>query len=193
MTTICRSDHATSRRQPLHGSIRHSPPSCPTIYSENPVTNITWDPTQAADPVGEAGANGLVVMAVEEHAELRVGGDPSDAEGSAEVVGLQLPLEAALELEQGRVLKKAQGEGAEVAVAQGIAARRLVPKSCPAGEPCAPVFMVSGVTERPCRLRTPREARFRHRATGYAGHHERTRRSRPVYRSAARASRTRRV
>ena len=41
-----------------------------------------------------------MVMAVEQIAELGVGGDLTDAEGGGEVVGLQLVLEAALELEQ---------------------------------------------------------------------------------------------
>ena len=57
---------------------------------------------QASDPV-EAGEDGSV-MAVEEIAELGVGGDLADAEGGGEVVGLQLVLEAALELQQGGIL-----------------------------------------------------------------------------------------
>ena len=44
-------------------------------------------------------------MAVEEIAELGVGGNPRDAKGGGEVVGLPLALEAALELEQGGVLE----------------------------------------------------------------------------------------
>ena len=58
-------------------------------------------------------------MAVEEIAELGV--DLADAEGGGEVVGLQLVLEAALELEQGGILDVEQSESAEVAVAQGVA------------------------------------------------------------------------
>ena len=65
---------------------------------------------QASDPVGEAGEDGSIVMAVEEIAELGVGGDLADAEGGGEVVGLQLVLEAALELEQGGILDVEQSE-----------------------------------------------------------------------------------
>ena len=60
-------------------------------------------------------------MAVEEIAELGIGGDFTDAEGGGEVVGLQLVLETALELEQGGVLDVAQSERAEVTIAEGVA------------------------------------------------------------------------
>ena len=43
-------------------------------------------------------------MAVDEIAELGVARDPRDAEGGGQVVGLDLLLEAALELQQRRVL-----------------------------------------------------------------------------------------
>ena len=45
-------------------------------------------------------------MAVEEIAELRVGGNAREAKGRGEVVGLQLALEAALELKQGTILNE---------------------------------------------------------------------------------------
>ena len=76
---------------------------------------------QAADEVGKAGHEGLIVMAVEEVAELRVDGDLADTEGGGEVVGLELLLEAALELQQGGVLDEEQSEGTEVTIAQGVA------------------------------------------------------------------------
>ena len=60
-------------------------------------------------------------MAVEEIAELGVGGNPRDAEGRGEVVGLPLALEAALELEQGGVLDEKQCEATEVTIAQAVA------------------------------------------------------------------------
>ena len=60
-------------------------------------------------------------MAVEQIAELRVGGQFTDAEGGREVVGLQLALEAALELQQRGVLDVEQSQSAQVAVAQGVA------------------------------------------------------------------------
>ena len=60
-------------------------------------------------------------MAVEEIAQLRVDGDLTDTEGGREVVGLDLLLEAALELQQGRVLDEKQSEGTEVTIAQGVA------------------------------------------------------------------------
>ena len=40
MTMTCRFDHATSRGHSSDGSIRDSPPSCPTSYSENPLTKL---------------------------------------------------------------------------------------------------------------------------------------------------------
>ena len=60
-------------------------------------------------------------MAVEQIAQLRVDGDLTDTEGGREVVGLDLLLEAALELQQGRVLDEKQSEGTEVTIAQGVA------------------------------------------------------------------------
>ena len=56
-------------------------------------------------PVAEAAEQRFIVMAVEQIAELGVGRDPSDAKRRVEVVGAQLVLEAALELQHGRVLK----------------------------------------------------------------------------------------
>ena len=63
-----------------------------------------FEALQATDEVGEAGQNGSIVMAVDEIAELGVARDPRDAEGGGQVVGLDLLLEAALELQQRRVL-----------------------------------------------------------------------------------------
>ena len=60
-------------------------------------------------------------MAVEQIAELRVGGQLIDAEGDREIVGLHLLLEAALELQQGGVLDEEHRQSAEVTVAQGVA------------------------------------------------------------------------
>ena len=59
---------------------------------------------QATDEVGEAGQHGSIVMAVDEIAQLGVARDSRDAEGGGQVVGLDLLLEAALELQQRTVL-----------------------------------------------------------------------------------------
>ena len=59
-------------------------------------------------------------MAVEQIAELGVGRDLSDPKRSVEVVGAELVLEAALELQHGRVLKVEQGETTHVAILQGV-------------------------------------------------------------------------
>ena len=75
----------------------------------------------ASDPVGEGGHDGLMVMAVEEIAELGITGDPRDAEGGVEVVGLLFALKAALELKQRLILNVKQCEGTEVTVAQRVA------------------------------------------------------------------------
>ena len=72
---------------------------------------------QATDPVGEAGQDGLLVMAVDEMAQLGVDGDLSDAEGGGEVVGLELALKATLELEQRAVLDEKESDGTEVTIA----------------------------------------------------------------------------
>ena len=76
---------------------------------------------QATDEVGEAGHDGLIVMAVEEIAELGVDRDLMDAKGGGQVVGLESALKATLELEQRRVFDEKQSEGTEVTIAQGVA------------------------------------------------------------------------
>ena len=63
-----------------------------------------FEALQATDPGGEGMGNGGMVMAVDDVAELGIGGNARDAEGGGEVVGLQTALEAALELEEGAVL-----------------------------------------------------------------------------------------
>ena len=60
-------------------------------------------------------------MAVEQIAELRVARDLLDAEGGRQVVGLELALEATLELKERAILDEEQCGGTEITIAQGEA------------------------------------------------------------------------
>ena len=60
-------------------------------------------------------------MAVDEIAQLGVARDLRDAEGGGQVVGLDLLLEAALELQQRTVLNEKQSSGTQITIAQGVA------------------------------------------------------------------------
>ena len=60
-------------------------------------------------------------MAVDEIAQLGVARDSRDAEGGGQVVGLDLLLEAALELQQRGVLDEKQSNGTQITIAQGVA------------------------------------------------------------------------
>ncbi|MCY3641247.1 MAG: hypothetical protein OXH37_09565 [Gammaproteobacteria bacterium] len=60
-------------------------------------------------------------MAVEQIAELGVAGDLLDAEGGRQVVGLELALEATLELKERAVLDEEHCGGTEKTIAQGVA------------------------------------------------------------------------